>query len=281
MPQRQPAIERQPLHLVEHRAVRRVMVGAIGPPRHDHPDRRLLAQHGAHLHRRGMGAQHPPPLGRTGARLMKRGHIERIHVLARRMMGWNIQRAEIAPIILDIRPLGDRESHGAEDRRHFLHGPADRMDQPQRRHRGRQADIHPLAGQPCFHRRRLDRRAPRFDRCRQRVLQPVQRRPALPPLLRRGASQLLQQPGQLAALAQHADADRVPRAQIGGGGQRRIGFGLKLGNLVGHHVLLTKKGCPCGQPFADRASALRPMRDQTARAACTFLTISPKLAGSS
>ena len=47
-----------PSHLVEHRRVRRVVVGAIGAAGDDDADRRRLAEHGADLHRRGMRAQH-------------------------------------------------------------------------------------------------------------------------------------------------------------------------------------------------------------------------------
>ena len=56
--ERQVAIDDQPLALMEHRRVRGVVVGAIGAADDDDPDRRLLRQHGADLHRRGVRAQH-------------------------------------------------------------------------------------------------------------------------------------------------------------------------------------------------------------------------------
>ena len=52
------AVDHQPLDLVEHRRVGRVVVAAEGAARHDDADRRLLRQHRADLHRRGVGAQH-------------------------------------------------------------------------------------------------------------------------------------------------------------------------------------------------------------------------------
>src|SRR4051794_15103293 len=44
-------VDDQALDLMEHRRVSLVRVAAIGAARTDHADRRLLAQHGAHLHR--------------------------------------------------------------------------------------------------------------------------------------------------------------------------------------------------------------------------------------
>ena len=52
------AVDHQPLDLVEHRRMGRVVVAAEGAARHDDADRRLLRQHRADLHRRGVGAQH-------------------------------------------------------------------------------------------------------------------------------------------------------------------------------------------------------------------------------
>ena len=123
MAERHVAIEHQTLALVEHRRVRRVVVGAIGAADHDHADRRLLRQHGADLHRRGLRAQH------RRRPVASRRQIERVVVGARRMVRRNVQRAEIVPVALDIRALGDRAAHGAEDRGDLLHGAADRMDQ--------------------------------------------------------------------------------------------------------------------------------------------------------
>ncbi len=52
-------VHHQALDLVEDRGVGGVqLVGAVGAPGHDHVDRRLPGQHGAGLHRRGVGPQH-------------------------------------------------------------------------------------------------------------------------------------------------------------------------------------------------------------------------------
>src|SRR5215472_2479844 len=53
-------VDHQPLDLMKHRRVRRIVVAAESPPRHDDPDWRRLCLHRADLHRRGVGAQRQP-----------------------------------------------------------------------------------------------------------------------------------------------------------------------------------------------------------------------------
>src|SRR5579863_3091259 len=50
-------VDDQSLDLMKHRRVRLVRIAAIGATGNDDADRRLLRQHGAHLHRRGVRAQ--------------------------------------------------------------------------------------------------------------------------------------------------------------------------------------------------------------------------------
>jgi hypothetical protein len=77
--ERDAAVDHQPLHLVEHRAVRRVVVGAVGAAGRDDADRRRLGQHGADLQRAGLGAQHRPvAIG------LRAGQVEGVVVLPRR-----------------------------------------------------------------------------------------------------------------------------------------------------------------------------------------------------
>ena len=54
-----PSADAQPLDLVEHRRVPQVVVVAVDAARADDADRRLAREHGADLHRRGVGAQQP------------------------------------------------------------------------------------------------------------------------------------------------------------------------------------------------------------------------------
>ena len=84
---------------------------------------------------------------------------------------------------------------------------------------------------------------------------------ALAPLLGRHLAEFLQQRRQAAALAQHADAHRVPGAQVSRGGQRGLSGALQIQQVVGHldHRDISmgdmKKGCPRGQPLI---RAIRP-----------------------
>ena len=79
----------------------------------------------------------------------RRVQIERIHHRARRMMRRNVQRAEIIPVILDIRAFLDREAHGAENRRDLLRRPADRVDRAGRLRARRLRNVDALGRQPA------------------------------------------------------------------------------------------------------------------------------------
>ena len=57
---------------------------------------------------------------------------------------------------------------------------------------------------------------------------------ALAALLGRGLAEIAQQSGEATVAAERRDADSVPGAQVGGGGQGRLGFGLQDGEVVGH-----------------------------------------------
>ncbi len=64
---RDALVDDEPLHLVEDRAVRGVvLVGAEDPARADDVDRGLAREHRARLDRRGVGAQHEVVVGRVG-----------------------------------------------------------------------------------------------------------------------------------------------------------------------------------------------------------------------
>ena len=95
-------IDDQPLDLVEHRRVRRVVVFAIHLARRDDAHRRLLRQHGADLDRRGVRAQDQPPTRGTGQR--QGLHIERVLHIAlgdRRAwpaLGWQNSLSTCGPL---------------------------------------------------------------------------------------------------------------------------------------------------------------------------------------
>ena len=124
--------------LVEHRRVSRVPVIAEHPARHEDADRRLLAHHGAHLHRTRMGTEHFRQ--RVVSLLQKEG----VMCLARRMAFRKVQCGEVVPVILDVRTFGHAEAHVAEDRGDLLenlHHRVQRALPRQRRGRQRQVDL--------------------------------------------------------------------------------------------------------------------------------------------
>ena len=87
-------------------------------------DRRLLAHHGADLHRARVRAQHQRRP--VGARRL--AHVERVMLLARRMLGRNVQFGEVEIVGLDVRPLGDRKTHVGEDFDHLVPDLGNGMD---------------------------------------------------------------------------------------------------------------------------------------------------------
>ena len=108
--------------LVELRRVGGVGIDAIGPARTDDADRRPLGQHGAHLHRRGVGTE------QHARAVFLRIEKERVVHLPRRMAFGKIQFGEIVIVGLDIGTFGDGKSHVSEDRVDLFEHLAERMD---------------------------------------------------------------------------------------------------------------------------------------------------------
>ncbi len=66
------------------------------------------------------------------------------------------------------------------------------------------------------------------------VLELVQRGTALAALVGRSLAEVAQQRGQAPIAAERGDADGVPGAQVGGGGERSLDFGMQGLQIVGH-----------------------------------------------
>ena len=160
------------------------------------------------------------------------------------MMRRDVERAEIHPVGFDVGAFGDLAAHGAEDRSDLLHGAADRMDETHLAGARRQRGVEPLGREAGVEFGVLQFGAAGLDQEREGVLQPVQCRTALPPLLRRGLAQVAQQGGEPAVAAQRGDAHGVPGAQIGGSGQCCLGFGLEGVEVVGHGGTLLMPSWP-------------------------------------
>lgn len=77
---------------------------------------------------------------------------------ARRMRFGDIERGEIAPIILNLRPLRNRKAHISENFGQLIHHLANGMDAACRRMRRGQTHIKPLTRQPLIKRGGLQHR---------------------------------------------------------------------------------------------------------------------------
>src|SRR5439155_17465612 len=70
--------------------------------------------------------------------------VERVLHRARRMVLWVVERREAVPVGLDLRAVGDVESHRREDRLDPLERTADRMDPAAAARTPRQGDVERL-----------------------------------------------------------------------------------------------------------------------------------------
>ena len=131
-------VDQQALDLVEHRRVGGVAVAAVGAAGRDDPERRLARLHGADLHRAGVRAQQQWPAVALGL------EVEGVEHLPGGVLGRDVERLEIVPVVLDVRAFGDREAHVGEDRHDLLGGLADRVDPPLLPLARRQGDVDPL-----------------------------------------------------------------------------------------------------------------------------------------
>ena len=224
-------VDHQALHLVEHGGVGGVGVAAIGAAGHHHADRRLLAggdpgwdlfvdlAHHPHLHRAGVGAQHLSLTGLVG------GHEEGVVHLPRRMFGREVQGGEVVEVGLDVRPLGHREAHLGEDGDHLIHHLHGGMHAAPAPRRGGQGQVDALGGQAPVELGGFHLRLALGQPAGHGVAQAVDQRALLAAFLRAHLAERFQQLGDLAALAEGCDADRLQ-----GGG---VGRGLHLGDQVG------------------------------------------------
>ncbi len=134
----------------------------------------------------------------------------------RRMRFGHVERGEIMPLILDLRPFGNGEAHVGEDFGQFVHHLADRMYRTAREFGCRQRHIQPLGRQPFVERCRFQRRLLGRQRRRHCFAQAVDDRPLHLPLIGRHRTHRLEQRGDAALLAQRRYAHRFER--IGGVG---------------------------------------------------------------
>ena len=235
-------VDQQPLDLMEHRRVGGVAVAAVGAAGGDDPERRLAGQHGADLHRAGVGAQQQRAAVDLGV------EVERVEHLPRRMLRRDVERLEIVPVVLDVGAFRHGKAHVGEDRHDLLGGLAHRVDSPKRPLARRQRDVDPLGLQPRRQRGLLQHRPARRQRLLDLALDRVERLARLAPLFRRQRAQLLDQLGHPALLAERRHAEVLQRAQVAGLCQLRQDLAAEIADIDVHPCLsrlavaTTKKG---------------------------------------
>jgi hypothetical protein len=125
---------------MEHRRVGLVVVGAVDAARADDPHGRLADPlHRPDLHGRGVGPEEDGPgLDAVAQRGLVR--VERVLHVARGVVGRDVQRFEVVPVELDLRPARDLVAEPREDAGDLLGRPGDGVavparDEPARRER--------------------------------------------------------------------------------------------------------------------------------------------------
>ena len=189
----------------------------------------FCAEHGAHLHRRGVRAQQQARAVRL------RVEEERVVHVARRMAFREIELGEVVIFGLDVGAFGDGETHIGENRRQLVDHLGDRMDAADlgRRLAHRQRDVDAFRVQPRLERQVLQSLAASHERRIDAVLEAVDQRPLGLPLLGRQRAERFQKRGNRAVLAECCDAHCFKRGFIACGGDFGQDLLLKLGG-IGH-----------------------------------------------
>jgi hypothetical protein len=238
-------VDYQALDLVEHRRMRLVAIAAIGAPGNDDADRRLLRQHGAHLHRRSMRAQQKP------AAIRLRIEEKRVVHRPRRMLFRKVELGEIVIVGLDVGTFGDRKPHIGEDRGEFVDDLGDRMNASdlRRRFAYRQGYVDALGIEPRLERRRLESLAPLGERGVHPILHTVDERTLAFALLRRQSAERFQERGDRAVFAQRRNADHFERGIVSRAGNVGENFVFEL-RQIGHRSLRHERQIGIGWPAA-------------------------------
>ena len=218
-------VDYQALDLVEHRRVGLVAVAAIGTAGNDDADRRLLRQHGAHLHRRRVRAQQEP----GAVRLLR--EIESVVHLPGRMALGEIQLGEVVVVGLDVGTFRHRKAHVGEDGGKLVGHLADRMHAAGfgRRLAHRQRDVDGFAIESGVERAGAERVLGGGDGRADALLQSVDRRALHLALIRRHRAERLEQRRHRAALAERRHAHGFqPRFVLGrSDGREQLVFQLR------------------------------------------------------
>ena len=186
-------------------------VAAIDAPRGDDAERRFLYEHGPDLHRARVRAQNRPrAIG--GFR-----EIERVVVLPRRMLGWDVEGGEIVEVGLNVRPLGDPEAHVGKYFGDLVSDLADWMDATlcQRTFADRERHVGALAGELRPESCAGQHLAPRFERRDDAFFQTVDCLAVILALFRGQRSQPPHQLGDAALSPERGNPHLFELAKIG------------------------------------------------------------------
>ena len=207
-------VDGQTLDLVEHGRMGLVVIGAVDAARGDHPARGAMGLHVADLHRAGVGAQH---VRRTIVALGA-VHVERVHLGPRG--GWwpgMFSASEIVPVGLDLRPLGDSETHVGEYGRYFLGDLGHGMDRAHAAMARGKRDVEPLGPKTLIERGIGKCCLLRGDGGVHLVLQRIERGPRDLAFLGGHAAQLAHPQADIALLAEGGDAKLLQHGLVASG----------------------------------------------------------------
>ena len=162
-----------------------------------------------------------------------RRQIERVVLLARRVLGRDVERGEIVEILLDMRPLGDDEPHLAEDRDDLVDRLADRVDAAGLDAPGRPGDTGKVTSarspvEPVRQRGAAQPVAGLGQRRRDPVAERVQPRAGVAALVGRQLAEAAHRRGDRAVAAEQPDADLFERVgRVRGRDLGEVGFCLR------------------------------------------------------
>ena len=149
--------------------------------------------------------------------------IEGVVLLARGMLGRDVELGEVVVVGLDVRPFGDGEAHVAEDLDHLVEHLADGVNAPvlQGPEPHGQRDVGLLAGEAGGERAALQLGLAAFQRLADARLEPVDRLPEGLALVARQRAERRHQLGHAPLLAERGDAHTLDAREIGGSRRSR------------------------------------------------------------
>jgi hypothetical protein len=152
----------------------------------------------------------------------------------------DVERAEIVPIVLDLRTGRDREAQIGENLGELVHHLADRVNATLWPARNGQGHVQRFGRELAVEFGRFQRSLAGGDRARDALPQAVDGRARGQPLLGRHLAQALQQRGDHALLAERGDTLRLQRRQV----RRRVDARQKLFGVDFHAAPLRRPHTP-------------------------------------